>query len=578
MSQAGSTEHSHTEATHSHDHSHSHDHAHDSHNQHVPHSHAGHSHITGHDHDQGGDTGWLARLAHLVGLHHHSHTAAALDSALTTNERGIRAVQISMVALLVTAFLQLFLVYFTGSVALLADTVHNFSDALTAIPLWLAFSLGRRPRNQRYTYGYGRAEDLAGVLIVIMIFLSSVEIFREAIDRFLNPRPVENLMWVAIAAIVGFIGNELVALFRMRVGREIGSAALVADGLHARTDGLTSLGVLVGAIGVWLGFPLADPIVAVLIGVVILGIVWQAARDMWYRLMDAIDPAISNRISSVAHQVPGVLQIYDVSARWIGHRMRGELRLGVDDQMTTAQGHEVAEQVQHALMHEIPELTDLTIHVDPFQGGSNKVFHELTAHHYTFAETANDKENGDHSNGKPEDRLPPTPKNDYAKILRPARGIQVIDDITAQFGVETMEGKIGPLLQGVGSRAHYIQMPAGSFLYEHPHPTEAIIYTVTGQWVLCTEGKRHLMKPRSIYWFGPDIAAGYEVPFDEPATILIFKGERGWEPDEFVDYLENKLRPNLIQENKAGQAFLIDELPPDHPARVFAHTVNPGRY
>ena len=219
------------------------------------HEHDDHNHDHEHEHE-GGLKGWLLGL---FSPHEHGHYAAALDPAMS-NARGIWAVKVSLIALLATALFQVIIVAISGSVALLADTIHNFSDALTAIPLWIAFTLARRPRNDRYTYGYGRAEDLAGVLIVVMIFLSAIEVFQQSIERILHPQPIGNLGWVAAAAIIGFIGNEAVAIFRTRVGREIGSAALVADGLHARTDGFTSLGVLVGVIGVALGFPLADPL------------------------------------------------------------------------------------------------------------------------------------------------------------------------------------------------------------------------------------------------------------------------------------------------------------------------------
>ena len=210
-------------------------------------------------------------------------------------ERGIWALKITLVALIATALFQMAVVTISGSVALLADTLHNFSDALSSIPLWLAFILAQRARNRRFTYGYGRAEDLAGMLIVVMLFGSALVVFYESIQKILNPQPISNLGWVAAASLIGFAGNELVAWFRIRVGHQIGSAALVADGMHARTDGLTSLGVLVGAIGVWLGFPLADPLIGFAIGVAILFIVWGAGREMWLRIMDATDPAQVNR-------------------------------------------------------------------------------------------------------------------------------------------------------------------------------------------------------------------------------------------------------------------------------------------
>jgi cation diffusion facilitator family transporter len=297
-----------------------------------------------------------------------------------SNAKGIRAVKISLIALLLTAIFQVGVVFFSGSVALLADTVHNFSDALTAIPLGLAFLLARRPRNQRYTYGFGRAEDLAGVIIVLMIFASALVVFYESIRKIIHFQPMENIGWVAVAAIIGFAGNELVALFRLKVGQEIGSAALVADGIHARVDGLTSLGVLVGAIGAWLGFPLADPILGFAIGVSILVIVWGAARDMWYRIMDAVDPEMVTDMQEVSNQVEGVMAVHDAALRWTGHMLRGELHITVDCQMPTYASHGIAENVRHQLFHAMPALAEVTVHVDPCECVKGNGYH-TTQHH-----------------------------------------------------------------------------------------------------------------------------------------------------------------------------------------------------
>src|SRR5215470_8895776 len=196
----------------------------------------------------------------------HSHDAAdKVDATLESSERGIRAVKVSLAVLGVVALLQLAVVLISGSVALLADTIHNFSDALTAIPLWVAFALGTKAATRRYTYGFGRAEDIAGLFVIAMITLSAIIAAVESIRRLINPVPIEHVGWVAAAGLVGFIGNELVAVYRIRIGRRIGSAALIADGLHARTDGFTSLAVLFGAAGVALGYPLADPIVGLII-------------------------------------------------------------------------------------------------------------------------------------------------------------------------------------------------------------------------------------------------------------------------------------------------------------------------
>jgi cation diffusion facilitator family transporter len=322
--------------------------------------------------------GWRAWIIHLFQPHAHDHSQAARDPALAT-ERGIWALKISLAALLATALFQVAVVAISGSVALLADTLHNFSDALSSIPLWLAFILARRARDRRFTYGYGRAEDLAGMLIVVMLFGSALVVFYESIQKILNPQPVSSLGWVAAAALIGFFGNELVALFRIRVGRQIGSAALVADGMHARTDGLTSLGVLVGAIGVWLGFPLADPLIGFVIGATILGIVWGAGREMWLRIMDATDPALTDQVEFAARSVDGVLDVHHVALRWLGHRQQGEMHITVDCQLSTYESHRIAEQVRLALFQKMPAMADLTVHVDPCECDEAVEYH-LTAH------------------------------------------------------------------------------------------------------------------------------------------------------------------------------------------------------
>lgn len=363
-------EHSHDES-HAHPHDETHEHSHDDAHEH---SYGDHEHES-----RRGIVGWMVEgVEHLFGLHHHGERE--FDSVLESSERGIWALKISLVALMATALFQVVIVAMSGSVALLADTVHNFSDALTAIPLWIAFALNRRQANRRYTYGYGRAEDLAGTVIVLMIFGSALFVFYESIQKLLNPQPLENLGWVAIAAVVGFLGNEAVALFRIRVGREINSAALIADGLHARVDGFTSLAVLVGVIGVWFGFWWADPLMGFIIGVAILVIVRDAARQMWHRLMDAMDPETIEEIEHTASHVDGVQEVHDVRARWIGHRINAELNIVVDCDLPLAKSHDIAERVRHKLFHEFPMMTDATVHLDPCEHDRID-HHALTAHH-----------------------------------------------------------------------------------------------------------------------------------------------------------------------------------------------------
>jgi cation diffusion facilitator family transporter len=313
----------------------------------------------------------------------HSHDAVdSIDAALAASTEGIRALKISLLVLGATALAQLVVVAMSGSAALLADTIHNFSDALTAVPLWIAFALSRRAATRRYTYGYGRAEDLAGVFIVAMIALSAVVAGYESIHRLVEPQPIANVGVVLAAGVIGFVGNELVAVYRIRVGRRIGSAALVADGLHARTDGFTSLAVVGAALGVLAGFPLADPIVGLLITVAILVVLRGAATDVYRRLMDGVDPHLVDAAESSIRAVPGVLDVDELRLRWTGHRMRAEVGIAVDRGMDVVAAHDVATAVQHRLLHDVPRLVAATVHVGP-HGGDH---HAVLAHHPTALE------------------------------------------------------------------------------------------------------------------------------------------------------------------------------------------------
>jgi cation diffusion facilitator family transporter len=297
----------------------------------------------------------------------HGHTHGAVDPSIATSERGMWAVKWSFVGLFVTAILQVVVVVISSSVALLSDMIHNFGDALTAVPLWIAFALARLGASRRFTFGYGRVEDLAGVVVVLIILFSAVVAGYQAIERIIHPQPVGLLWAVAAAALVGFVGNEAVAIFRIRVGRQIGSAALIADGYHARTDGWTSLAVLLGAVGVWLGYPLADPIVGLLIAAAILVIVWQSGKTVFTRLLDGVDPEVIEEIRHAAQDVPGVEEVAEVRARWLGHRLRAEVNIAVDPEQSVAEGHAIAREVNHRLLHELRYLDMAVVHVDPLQ-------------------------------------------------------------------------------------------------------------------------------------------------------------------------------------------------------------------
>ncbi len=345
---------------HGHDHDHDHGHPHD-------HDH-GHSHGHGHDHEHGhahggGPLGWIATVMH---WHGHDHDEADLvgDPALASRE-GIRTVWIALGALALTTILQVVIVALSGSVALLADTVHNLGDMLNSVPLLLAFYLARRTATRQYTYGFGRAEDVAGVVIVLSILFSAGYIFWESLGKLIDPQPIEQMGWVAAAAVVGFAGNEAVALFQIRTGNRIGSASLVADGLHARIDGLTSLVVLVAVAGSALGFPIVDPIVGVLIGVTILFIARDATTRVWHRLMDAVDPRVVDQIEHHAGDVPGVEAVERVQVRWVGHRLYSEIGLVLAGDPTLAESQRIVATVKRRLFANVRHLEQVTAETLP---------------------------------------------------------------------------------------------------------------------------------------------------------------------------------------------------------------------
>src|SRR5918995_5856051 len=326
-----------------------------------------HAHDHEQDHDHGGghnhahESGVLGWLKHPFVHSHDIHEK--VDTALESNERGIWALKISLAGLGATALFQVVIVVFSGSTALLADTIHNFGDAATTIPLWIAFALQRRARSRRFTYGFGRAEDIAGVIIVGLIFFSACVAGYESIRKLIDPQPVTHLGWVAAAAVIGFLGNEAVAIFRISVGKEVGSAALIADGQHSQVDGFTSLAVLIGAIGVWVGVPVLDPLIGLVITVAILFIVKDAARAVFLRLLDGVEPTILSKVEHAPLRVDGVEGVHEVRARWLGHRVHADLHVTVDRRLSVAEAHAIVDQVHQELANHVPAFGGATIHV-----------------------------------------------------------------------------------------------------------------------------------------------------------------------------------------------------------------------
>ena len=320
----------------------------------------GHGHDHGHDHSRG----VLGAISSM--FRPHSHDAGdKVANEVTASVEGMRALKVSLLGLAVTAAFQLVIVAVSGSVALLADMVHNFSDALTAVPIGIAFVVGRRVANRRYTYGYGRAEDIAGLFVLLTMLASALLTLFEAVDRLFNPRDLDHLGWVAVAGLVGFVGNELAALYRIRVGTRIGSAALVADGLHARTDGLTSLAVLVGAAGVAAGWQLADPIVGLVISATIFAVLLQAAKRVFGRMMDRVDETVVLHAETTVANIDGVLGVERLRMRWVGHDLLAEVDVQADSCLDLTQAHDLAHTVRDRLLADVNRLVDATVHVSP---------------------------------------------------------------------------------------------------------------------------------------------------------------------------------------------------------------------
>ncbi|WP_326835677.1 cation diffusion facilitator family transporter [Amycolatopsis rhabdoformis] len=316
----------------------------------------GHGHANDHGHGHG--------LRHAFKPHSH-RSADRIDDTLEASRAGMRTLWLSFTGLLVTAIAQLVVVGFTGSVALLGDTLHNFADALTAVPLAVAFLLARRKATRRFTHGLGRAEDLAGLVILVVMAGSAALAGYEAIDRLLHPQPMVGAGWVALAGVIGFAGNEVVARYRVRVGRRIGSAALVADGLHARADGFASLAVVLAAGGALVGWAWADPVVGLLITVAIVVVLREAAREVFGRLLDAVDPHLVDDAEQALAHTPGVLGVDVVRLRWIGHTLAAEAEVSVDPHRTLAEAHGIAHDAEQHLGAALPRLARALIHAHP---------------------------------------------------------------------------------------------------------------------------------------------------------------------------------------------------------------------
>jgi cation diffusion facilitator family transporter len=333
----------------------------------------------GSHHHEVHEKSWFERLRHRVGhLKAHDHDHTPTSAILDTGAVGIRATKVSLVGLGITALTQAVIVVVSGSVALLSDTLHNLTDALTAIPLWIAFAVGRRPATSRYTYGFNRAEDWAGLVIVAAIAVSAGLVVWESAQRLVEPRLIDQIPWVIAAGVVGAVGNEMVARYRIRVGESIGSEALITDGRHARTDALTSLAVVAAGVGAAFGQPWVDPVAGLVVAVPILWLLARSIRRIFRRLVDGIEPEVVVKATSTIAGVEGVDSLEDLRVRWHGHQLRIAASISVQSTLTVKEGHDIAHTVEHELHHAFETPIVATIHVEPTDHPER---HEITAHH-----------------------------------------------------------------------------------------------------------------------------------------------------------------------------------------------------
>lgn len=308
----------------------------------------------------------------------HSH---AHSSALATAQ-GIRAIKISAVGLLATAAVQLAIVAVGRSAGLFADALHNLSDVFTTVALWIAFHASRRAATRRYTFGYDRFEDLAGVGIVVVIGVSAVLAGWESYRAFVEVREVAFLEASLVAAFIGVVGNEVVARYKIKVGRQIRSAALAADGRHARIDALVSAGAVAGLAGVALGFPAADPVAGMLITAAIVWITVTSAREVAARLTDAVDEEVIGRIEELASSIDGVREVHDVKARWAGRSLFVQLHICVDEDLPLNEAHAIGEEVRHEVIDSVEGVSQALVHLDPWgEGKDQSVYHPARHRH-----------------------------------------------------------------------------------------------------------------------------------------------------------------------------------------------------
>lgn len=297
--------------------------------------------------------------------HGHEHGHVPNNNLADSTREGLRVVAIATAGMFVVAAVEFGFFAVSQSAGLLSDALHNLGDVLTTIAIWVAFLVARRPATRRYTYGYSRAEDLAGAFITVVIVASAGLAAWESYRRLITNAVPTQIGWGVAAALFGFVGNEALAHYKIRAGRRLNSQALIADGQHSRIDGITSLAAAAGLVLEYLGVRHADPVAGLLISVAILYILVEVGRDVFRRLMDAVDPEVIEQVRAEALGVPGVQEVADIRARWAGRRLYVAFNIGADSALTLAQAHAIAERARQEVLAHVSGAAIVDIHVDP---------------------------------------------------------------------------------------------------------------------------------------------------------------------------------------------------------------------
>lgn len=266
-----------------------------------------------------------------------------------------RAVGLSALGLAITGVVELVISLLSGSVALLGDALHNLSDVSTSVMVFVGFRASGKTGDETHPYGYERAEDLVGIGIALVIWASAVLAGVESVRKLLGHGSTHHVWWGMVGALVGIVGNQLVARYKFVVGRRINSATMIADAKHSWLDALSSAGALLGLIGVAVGWHWADPVAGLVVTGFICHVGWEVTADVIHRLMDGVEPDLISRVEDIAMAVPGVHHAH-ARARWTGRTLRVEVEGWVDARLSVTEADELGRRVADGLAAEVPEM------------------------------------------------------------------------------------------------------------------------------------------------------------------------------------------------------------------------------